>query len=253
MSRLTFTAGNHSYWLTDPATGKKQRVASVTTLLNQAAKPQLVKWAARAAAEYAGDHWDDLAGMPLSERVRRITTGPDLARDKAAARGTQIHAWAEDLLAGRPVEVPDEHTATVTGLARWWEASGWTAARSEAQVWDVEDPDCGFCGYAGTADLIATDRDGRLVLADFKTGAGVWPDAAVQVAAYAAATNLVTGLGEDTVMPLIDRLCVLHVRPDGTTLHEVDPDQRRIAVERFETLRALRWIGLPALTQKETA
>jgi hypothetical protein len=107
-TRLTFTAGNHSYWLADPDTGKKQRLTSVTTLIKQLDAPALKRWAANTAADYAVDHWDDLAQLSWSERRSAIAGAPWQARDKAAAKGTAIHAMAEDLLHGRPVDCPDD-------------------------------------------------------------------------------------------------------------------------------------------------
>lgn len=250
-SRLTFTEGNHSYWLLDPDTGKKRRLPSVTTILGQMAKPALVKWAAREAAEYAVDYWDDLAAMPPAERRKLIAGAADRKKTSAAAKGTQLHAWAEDLINGRPVEVPPEHLPAVEGLARWWERSGWKVRATEAKVWS-EASEYGECAYAGMTDLIAVDRDGRTILVDHKTGAGIWPEMGVQVAAYAAAQHLVTDDG-DGPMPVVHRLCLLHVRPDGTTLHELPADQRAAAEERWSLLRTLRGTELPELTEKETA
>ena len=100
MTRLTFSAGNHAYYLKDPDTGRKTRVTSVTTLLNLLAKPALVKWAARSAADYAVDHWDDLAALPLTERQKMIAGAPEQSRDQKAASGTAIHSLAEDMIAG---------------------------------------------------------------------------------------------------------------------------------------------------------
>jgi len=247
VSRLTFTPGNHSYWLADPDTGRKERLTSVTTLLGQVAKPQLVKWAARAAAEYAGDHWDDLAAMPPSERVRRITAAPDQARNTAAARGTAIHAWAEDLLAGRPVDIPEEHVSTVQGFARWWERSKFTAVASERRVWS-EASEYGGCGYAGTFDLLAEHPDYGATLIDHKSGSGVWPEMGVQLAAYAEAEWHVVD-GEDRPAAQVESLAITHIRPDGTALHLLDRDERRIAVERFSVLRMLREAQLPTFRQ----
>lgn len=251
MSRLSFSSGNHSYWLRDPLTGKKQRITSVSSLLNQQAKPALVKWAAREAANYAADNWDALTLMPVSERLAAIGAAPEQRRNTAAASGTAIHHWAELLLAGQPVDIPAEHVDTVRGLADWWERSGWTVVRSEARVWSEED-DFGGVAYAGTADLIAVDKWGQLVLADIKTG-GVWPEAALQITGYALADNIVTLDDLDEAMARPQRLCVLHVRADGTTLHELEPDQATAAAERFQVLRALKGAPLPTLTQKEQA
>jgi hypothetical protein len=252
MSRLTFTPGNHAYWLMDPDTGKRGRVPSVTTLLNQLAKPALVKWAARVAAEYAQDYWDDLALKPASERVRLITAAPEDAKNKAAAKGTHIHALAEHLLAGDAVEIPADLQDTVTGFARWWTASGFEVLQTEAMVWSEKD-DLGGCAYAGTCDLIARHpRYGRTIL-DWKTG-GVWPEHGVQVAAYADAEWVVHD-GTDQPMttptgrPPIDTLAVARISPDGVALHILTDDQRHTASNRFLLLRALRDMPNPEMKE----
>jgi hypothetical protein len=247
-SRLTFAAGSHAYYLADPVTGKKTRLPSVTTLLGQLAKPALVKWAARAAADYASDYWDTLAAMPPAERRKMIAAAPDQARNTAAAKGTAIHRWAEQLLAGEPVDIPEQHLGTVEQFARWWQGSGFTAAHSEMRLWSDED-DLAGCAYAGTCDLIATARDGRRWLLDFKTGSGIYGDYAVQLAAYAAAETWVIG-GEDTRAGPIHRMGAIHIRPDATTLHTLDQEQRGIANQRWDILRSLRTVGEPNFTQE---
>lgn len=246
MTRLTFTPGSHAYWLLDPDTGKKQRVPSVTTLLNQLAKPALVKWAARVAAEYAQDYWDDLALKPASERVRLITAAPESARDKAAAKGTYIHALAESLLGGEAVEIPAELQDTVTGFARWWEKSGFAVLQTEVMVW-ADGDDMAGTPYAGTADLIAHHPTYGRTLLDWKTG-GIWPEHGVQVAAYSDAEWFVHADGDEP-MPLINTLAVARITPDGVALHVMSDDQRSTASNRFLLLRALRDMPNPELKE----
>jgi hypothetical protein len=246
-SRLTFTPGNHAYWLVDEG-GKKARVPSVTTLLGQLAKPQLVDWAGRMAGDYANDHWADLAAMPPSQRHALISRAHHAARDKSAARGTHIHHLAEQLVAGAPVDVPADLVDTVTALARWLERQQFTHTATEVMVWSDHD-DLDGSGYAGTADLIATHpRHGRVVL-DWKTGKGVYPEHGVQVAAYADADHHVID-GDDTTAPPVDTLLVAHLRPDGVALHTLEPEQRATATGMFLMLRQLRNTPKPEL--KET-
>lgn len=252
MTRLTFTPGNHSYWLADRDTGKKHRLTSVTSLLAQLDKPALKRWAANTAADYATDHWEDLTLMPPSKRRAAIAGAPWQSRDKAAAKGTTIHAMAEDLLAGRPVEVPPDLRGHVEGLARWIEAAGFTAHDSECMVWSDDDEDLGLCGYAGTFDALGVHPRYGVLLLDWKTSSGVWPEYAVQLAGYAAADWQVVA-GEDMAMPRPDALAVAHIRPDGTDLHVVPAPEWGVAARRFELLRMLRTIPDPSLDLEATA
>jgi hypothetical protein len=238
VTRLRFSPGSHAYWLSDD-NGKRHRVPSVTTLQNLLAKPPLVKWAARMAAEYADDHWASLGALPRSERVSSIAGAADAARNTAAAKGTAIHTWAEELLLGRPVDIPAEYQAQVDGLAKWWQRSGLRPMYTECMVWAPEDELLGLSAYAGTLDVLAQDADGAPWLLDFKTGSWVGGSFAVQLAAYAAAPNLVID-GQDTAMPRVAALGIIHVRPEGTRLHTVPPASRAAAEAQFDILRMLR-------------
>jgi hypothetical protein len=88
--------------------------------------------------------------------------------------------------------------------------------------------------YAGTLDLWALGRDGMQYIFDWKSGRAVYPEYAVQLAAYANAeyaivnkrlvapnreawTGQLIGWGPDKAQ----RLGVVHVRRDGATLHPV--------------------------------
>jgi hypothetical protein len=249
MTRLTFSPGNHAYYLADPDTGEKQRVTSVTTLLNLLAKPALVKWAARTAAGYAIDNWDALAALPLTERQARIAAAPDQTRDTSAAKGTAIHALAEDMIAGRPVEVPEELLPKVEGLARWWERSGFTLVASERKVFTDADDDLELCAYAGTFDALVMCPRRGLGLVDYKTGSGVYGDMAVQLEAYRRAEFHVVDQ-VDTPAPRITWTGIVHIRPDGSDLHTVDPNSAHAAYARFELLRALKSTPFPTLQQE---
>ncbi|MBQ1165647.1 hypothetical protein KBZ21_47490, partial [Streptomyces sp. A73] len=74
-------------------------------------KPKLIDWAAREVAEYVADNWADVESHRDAGReqlVDHLKTRPQKARDAAAARGTSIHAYAEQLVAGEEVEAPEE-------------------------------------------------------------------------------------------------------------------------------------------------
>jgi hypothetical protein len=249
MSRLTFNPGTHTYWLADRNGGSRQRLVSVTGLLAQLDKPALKWWAANTAADYAIDQWDSLTLQSPSERRKLIAAAPWGSRDRAAATGTAIHDMAEHLLGGAPVEVPEIVRGQVEGLARWLEDSAVTAMVTEAQVWSEADDEMGLCGYAGTLDAIFDHPKRGIGLVDFKTGTGIYPEFALQVAGYAAADYLVHD-DEDRDMPDIRWLGALHVRPDGTTLHTLTAAAWAAARDRFELLRSLQGVPMPDWTQE---
>lgn len=236
---LTFKESSHRYRLDGkPVTG-------VTTIIGGGIpKPALAYWsaneAAKAASEWAGnikgdaDDWAIASINPdaLYEEWRKA---PWQKRDKAAVRGTAVHALAEELVHGRDVDVPDELVPYVEGYARFLDTWGVEPILTEKSVahrglW-----------FAGRFDLIAAVprvQDGQPIEIDLKTSNGVYADTAIQTAAYARAEFYVNDGDPDTEHPLPDVAAtfVAHVTPDGTRLFELSPDRAHIDAA-FETFR----------------
>lgn len=151
--------------------------------------------------------------------VKALTSRSSWKRDEAASLGTEVHRLA-DLVTSAPdteLTITDDGTRKrVHAYAEWWATSGWTLRLSEAAVVHP------LVGYGGTFDLLAKDRDGKTVLADIKTGKGVYREAALQLTAYGMAV-LVSPFGSEVAypMPLIDRYVILHVTVDGVREIEV--------------------------------
>ena len=49
-----------------------RKVPGVTSITGKLDKPALIGWAARTAAGYAVDHWDELSRKPILERAKEI-------------------------------------------------------------------------------------------------------------------------------------------------------------------------------------
>lgn len=217
MSRLVVGTGR---WHTYSLDGK--RVPSVTGVIGKATgKPGLIKWSARLAAEWAATHASELDAMGEASWIREATAASDVARDAAAAAGTQLHDIARRLVYGQPVEDADPKTGEVYSddvvrmgeqVARFmdrWDVSADTAL-VERPVFHES------LRYAGTFDLVAVLRGGDRWLIDYKTGAtGVWSETAYQATAYARATHVVIGDDIDMLMSPIARCGALWVRPDA--------------------------------------
>jgi len=243
MTRLRFTPGGHRYYLTPPDGGKAVLVPSATGLLELLAKPALVGWAARIAADYAINEWDTLSALPMSERHAAIAGSAKAARNRAAVKGTEVHRLAEQLLHGHPVDAAPDVLPKVEAAARFIEASGLKVQLTEARVFSDCDDDFNLCGYAGTFDVLAEHpRYGR-ILVDWKTGSGPWPEMALQLAAYAHAEHIVVG-DEDHPMWHVDCAAVAMVTPDGVDLHMLDGAQLATAAQQFGLLRQMK--HLPA-------
>lgn len=209
--------GRTTHWYVD-ANGLK--VPGVTTLLGEGLpKPALVGWGIKSVAEYAVDHWDEVAAMAPSERLKVLKGSPYADRDAAANRGTAVHGLAEQLVQGVEVDVPDELAGHVESYVRFldeWQVEPILVERTVVNY---------TIGYAGTLDLIGClrARDGRTVLADVKTNrGGVYGDTAFQLSAYRYAEFYVDDDGTEKPMPEIDYCAVIHVRADGYDLVPVE-------------------------------
>lgn len=207
-----FTRRNHGNGHSYTLGGAK--VPGVTTVLNALAKPGLINWAARTAAEYAVDHWDVLTGQPVSERLAEIRGAHNRTKTSAATRGTRVHTFAAKLYAGEPVDVPDELAPMVDAYARFLDAWHVEPVHAELPVCSVP------YRYAGTLDAVIRVPKLGTVLVDVKTG-GVFREVALQLAAYRYASH---GLGDAGMfeLPPVDGAYVAHVLPDSVELLPVD-------------------------------
>lgn len=211
--------------------GNNQRIPGVTTILSDGMpKPALVGWGIKSVAEYAVDHWTELDGKAPSERLSTLKGSPYADRDRAARRGTEVHALAEQLVHGQEVDVPEELAGHVDAYVRF--LNDWEPAPvvTETTVYHLA------YGYAGSLDLIADFADGKRRLVDVKTTrSGVYGETAYQLAAYRFAEKYLDADGQAQPMLEVDECAVIHVRADGYSLIPVRTDE--------QVLREFRHIG----------
>ena len=217
------TAKGHHYV---DATGA--RVPGVTTILSDGLpKAALINWAANATADAAINRWEELAGMPPAARLKALQGARYEEKDRAAKRGTEVHAFAEQLAHGEAVQVPDELAGHVEAYARFLDEFSVKPLHVEFSIASYR------YGYAGTGDLIADITSGgqtRRLLMDIKTNrSGIFGETALQLAAYRYADVLLPADGGEVEMPPVDGCAAIHVRGDGYSLIPVtaDPDQHR--------------------------
>ena len=218
----------------------------VTNILSTLDKSgPLMAWAARQTAEaYLELGTAQVAAMLEAVGpegvVKAVTSRSAWKRDEAANIGTEVHGLADDLVNGKglPEGLSDTVKARVDQYASWWLASGWKLRLSEAMV--VEPVGTGYGGYGGTFDLLAYDRDGRTVLADIKTGKGIYREAVLQLAAYGMASK-VAPVGSPVAYPMVepDRYVILHVT-------EKEVREVEVAVGQMERAAFLACITLHA-------
>jgi len=229
----------HSYTLDG------RRVDGVTTLISKGvAKPGLMYWSARSVAEYVADaDPSDLAtlrGLGRDAMVAALKGVPWSQRDAAAVRGTAVHGFAEQLVAGSEVEVPDELAGHVEACAKFLDE--WRIAPVVVE---------GLIGsrthrYAGTFDLVADLPDGRRALLDYKTAAsGVYGETALQLAAYRFADFYI---GDDKREHLMSELNInvtyaVWIRADGYDVLPVDTGKDAATSPAFAMFRAAAYVA----------
>jgi hypothetical protein len=237
----------HSYFLDGaPADG-------VTWVLgNGVPKPALVDWAARTTAGYAIDHWDELGGLGMAERLRTLERARWDSTREAAVRGTDVHALAHRLAAGEEVDVPEPlrgHVDSYLRFAEEWQPREFVA---EATIGNRQ------WRYMGTLDVVAGLADGRVWLLDWKTsGKGIYRESALQLAAYRNAEFILNADGSEVAMPKVDACGCVWLRADGYDLIPVAADEEAfrtflyaMQVARFTSADSSDYIG-EALTPPE--
>jgi hypothetical protein len=122
-------------------------------------------------------HWAWKLGME-GQDYRKV-------RDKAADIGTVAHFMIEcflhnhepDLSEFSPADV-EKATIAYNNFRRWWDEEGFTVIEPEVQLVSEE-----FL-FGGTIDAPSRDRDGKIVLLDWKTSKAIVPAHKVQLAGY---------------------------------------------------------------------
>jgi hypothetical protein len=232
---ITRVDRGRNHWYID--TDTDQRVPGVTSFTSDGLpKPALINWAGSATAEYAVDHWDELAELTPSVRLKTLQGARYASRDAAANKGTQVHKLAEKLVQGDRVTVPDELAGYVESYVRFLDEYDVRPVLVERTVYSAQHH------YCGTFDLIAElldpddpepdpeQRQRQTWLLDVKTSrSGIFGETALQLAAYRFAEVWIDEDGAQFEMPEVDLCGGVHVRADGYDLIplEVEPLQHR--------------------------
>lgn len=210
---LTFFPKSHRYKLDG------RWVEGVTTLIKGALPPPgLPYWAARTEAEYVADNRDqvehlwDMGRGPMVAALKEI---PFQRRDEAAVKGTDIHWFAEQIVTGVPVDVPEPFVPYVESCVGFLDEWAIKPILIETPVASREHQ------YAGTLDLVAESRHAPPGIFDYTTGSGVYENKSFQNAAYAFAEFVGTGGGEYP-LPNIGASLGVHIRADGWDVHPLE-------------------------------
>ena len=224
MTQITTKNGRYYEW-------NGEKYPSVTTILSKGIpKPGLIKWSARFVAEAAVLQQDQWMDKSDGEAVEYLAGLPDNRRNSSASLGSSIHAAAEAVAQGNPIrdDLPDAAKPYIRGFERFVEDFRPAYLHTETAVFNRSH------GYAGTLDSVV--RIGRTVwVLDTKTGNRVYPEVALQLAAYSRAEFIGKEGGEEVAMPKIKKGGVLHLFQNGYSLIPV-----RIDDEVFDAFLAVK-------------
>jgi hypothetical protein len=223
----------------DPAPdGPPIECPSVTTILNNINKPALVNWAALEVAKYAykerstwhnleeGAAVDLLKRAPYRDSRKKMDIGSavHIAVDAFIKRGTQA-ATVE------PPETGDlDLLPYIAGAVRFLDDHVTRVIASEVTFVNLA------YRYAGTCDLVAKTKEGPLAVIDWKTGKRLYPEVALQLAAYANNEFSVNPDGSRQKLPPIDTAIAVHL--DGEGGYTAQPIE--LSEQLFRTFTALR-------------
>lgn len=208
----------HSYELD----GKK--VVGVTTVLQATPKPGLRFWFAKQVAEFAADNVEAIQALhPNRHAIVDLLKGAAQRETTAAAlKGTQIHAYGDRIANGEDVlwaEIAPEQRGYVEAYIQFLDDYDPEVILSEVPVFNRTHR------WAGTPDLVVKCRalGGQgLDMIDLKTGKNVYPEVALQVAAYCRAEFYLDADGHEQPWPHIEQGFVLHLKAHGYDLRPLD-------------------------------
>jgi hypothetical protein len=196
-------------------------VPGVTTILGVLEKPAIPKWAAKLVAEHVVDNRDALDDM-LTQFGRAGTVAalkevPWKKRDDAGVRGTDVHSFAERIVNGEEVDVPEHYVGHVESALAFMEDWHIQPVLVEAVVGSRAHQ------YAGTLDLVARHHNGPRGIFDYKTAAsGIYMQTAFQNAAYAFAEFHGDSGNEKPMADLgVTESYGVHLRADGYDVHQL--------------------------------
>lgn len=183
--QLEFRPGRHQYFVAG------DQVPSVTGIVAVINKPALVYWAVNQMEEDLAERWQPGKAydeVEIAEALAEAKKAHRRTTRKAATVGSLAHDWISQYIAGEEPELPVNQNVlqAVKAFLAWVEANRVKFHLTERKVYSRKH------GFAGTLDFEAR-VNGEMVIGDLKTSSGIWPEFALQTAAYQHARQEETG------------------------------------------------------------
>ena len=219
-----------------------------TKLVNDGTpKPALVGWGIKQVAEYAVNNINLLSQHTKKDALKLLKGSPWDHRDSRAIRGTNVHNAIESISKGKEMseDLTDDERCCVEAVEYLMANRNTKVLASEIVGFNID------LMYAGTFDHWEIDKEtGVTWLLDWKTSKGIYPDNALQMAAYQNFTHVLlktqkvdTALEGKTIIrgKLISwvpeyahRLAVVHVQPHEATIYPIQASHHDYLFSQFQ-------------------
>ncbi len=229
--------------VTKPTTLREARksnwLPSVTTFLKIFAEPGLNSWQ-RGQDIMSALTMPEVPGESLQDRAMRVQSDSEKYMREKAVWGNSVHAMVEQVCRDKCYQkVFADHALNRTGetFDNWFQANVGQVMASEKRVVSM------VHGFAGTVDFLYRDKEGKVILADFKTPAlkgekkmrphDKW---GWQLGAYALA---LAHMG--TAVNRFQSVILASDDPECIYVHEWAEDKRYDTLEKMATLGITAW------------
>ena len=195
-SQVSLHESGKGYQVSDPEIDQEfQLMTRVTTILNRGIpKRELENWKVRQEASYFSDEfrrrlrtnmsYEETVNMALAVKEESKQASIKI-RDTAADWGSRIHHLIDRLSYDSSVFVPEEFSHAVDSWYTWISGNNLSIIATEQPLYFYDEET--HVRYCGTADLIAMTQDERILIADYKSGARIYPTYSLQKSAYSMA------------------------------------------------------------------
>lgn len=201
--------------------------------------------------------YEEMSGRQINEMLAYAKEARYRTAQEAAEYGTRVHELIEmwithgdlvyEVAPGGWWRVELEKEAepvrkAMKAFLAWWESEGLVPVATEEWLVDIE------LGFGGTLDCVCRDKNGLLVMTDWKTSKAIRDKNLLQVAAYDLLWDAAKHYSSNPIFQeQISRAYIVRV-DKATAEHEIFPvfrdDIERQAVRNqwYATLQTFRWL-----------
>ena len=209
-SQVSLHESGKGYQVSNPEIGQEfQLMTRVTTILNRGIpKRELENWKVRQEDSYFSDEfrrrlrtnmsYEETVNMALAVKEESKQASIKI-RDTAADWGSRIHHLIDRLSYDSSVFVPEEFSHAVDSWYTWISGNNLSIIATEQPLYFYDEET--HVRYCGTADLIAMTQDERILIADYKSGARIYPTYSLQNSAYSMALKQILSALDISTQP----------------------------------------------------